>query len=150
MTATMWRLACASCQVIARPGEYVSDDRDDRPDLTRFLADHRRCNQLTLVVEPNVDTELPVPTWVPRPLLGPPLPGHAQRAVCPECNAAGGDGPRDQVTWKATTAGEPFVFCRACGNTWGPGVDAEYARARLRRAGSRQPTLADYPGGPMP
>lgn len=141
MTVTAWRLACDTCQVIARPGAYLSDDPSDRPDVTMFLVEHRRCNQLALVVEPNVDTELPVATWRPRPLLGPPLPGQAQRVVCPDCHVAGGNGPRDQVTWKATTAGEPFLFCRACGNTWGPGVEADYARARLRRAGARQAPL---------
>jgi hypothetical protein len=140
-TAWRWRIACDSCQVIGRPDEAIVQGAAGPARVDDFLSDHRRCNQLTLVLDANARTELPVPGWTPRPVYGPPLPGHAPRVVCPNCHAVGGDGPRDQVTWKATTAGEPLCFCRACGNTWGPGADAEYARSRLRASMRQQPSV---------
>lgn len=137
-----WRIACADCEVIGRPWEVVVLDPDEPVRLDDFLTAHRRVDfgpvhRLVLLDAAEVVATVPRPGWTPRPVYGPPLPGEAQDVVCPTCNACGGADPRSDVVWKRTAAGDPFLFCRIDGYTWGPGADAERSRMLLRSLGER-------------
>lgn len=132
----IYMLACSDCQQIDSCALLVDADVPRWSSSHPFAAGHDG-HRLTLVDQDQADADVPWPGWTPRPVHGPPLPGHSQPVACPLCNAVGVDGAgrASTVVWKRTEAGDPFVFCRSCGFTWGPGADAERHRMLLRSLG---------------
>lgn len=151
----LYRPACDVCEVIARPEAHVPPvDDDSRTALIEFLAAHEDClsddnPHIRLLPESRVDSlapvhDYPAPPWAHRPTYGPPEPGTLQTVRCPNCRRA------DRTVWKLLPrTRERFVFCRGCGNAWGPGADRLHAIAQLRNTPAR-PDTAGVPIEPPP